>query len=72
MAPLKDLSFYHDSNEGFMNNINKQTVKTLKWDITKLKDLNAEPDLIESLSTVLKQPSGCVENKKLLFGLAGT
>ena len=59
MAPLKDLSFFNHGEEGFLNNVNNQTKKLLEWEIKKLEDLEAEPDLIESLSIVLDEVNGC-------------
>lgn len=66
MAALKDLSFFNSDEEGFLQNLNNYTRKLLSWDVQKLKDLNAEPDLIAALNDVLAIVEACQKGEAVL------
>lgn len=66
MAPLKDLSFFDAGEPGFLNNLAKQTIAVLEWDVQKLRDLDAEADLLDTLSDLLRKATACKEGEAVV------
>lgn len=66
MVPLKDLSFFGNGEVQFLKNVNQQTTSVLEWDINKLRDLEAEPDLLDALSDILQIAKACGNGEAVL------
>ena len=66
MAPLKDLSFFDAGEAGFLHQVNRQTTDVLEWDVEKLRDLEAEPDLLDALSDLLLKAKACKEGEAVV------
>ncbi|MBS1744808.1 MAG: type III-A CRISPR-associated RAMP protein Csm5 [Bacteroidetes bacterium] len=66
MPSLKDLTFFDKDEATFLTNVNLRTRKLLQWDIKKLKDLEAEQDLIDALVKIQKIADTCKDGEAVV------
>lgn len=66
MPPLKDLSFFGKNECALLANLNRYTMNILQWDVDRLKFLDAEPDLIDSMSDILQKVCAVKEGEAIL------